>query len=313
MLKLKEGFKGERLISLPEDLLETYSKDPMIKNLYIRKMGFFPRVKYHYIQKGTGADYAMLIYCTDGEGWYKIHDKVYPVIANTYIIIPPNTPYSFGADDDNPWSIYFIHFKGDMCKHFIPQCPVPQSIAPSEHSRIQERLALFEEISQCFSMGYIKEYMTFSSLSLYRLLGSFIYLEQYRHINTLDNKDSSLSAKVIHYMQENIYRDVTLVELAEKFKYSASHFSTLFTRETGVSPISYFIRLKIQKACQHIEMSDMKMNEISSLMGFEEPAYFSRQFTKIMGVPPLVYRKKESLRKQIAETNNLKYRDDNQE
>ena len=51
MVKMKEGFKGERFASLPDNLLETYSKDPLIGDLFLRKIGYFPRVKYHYIQK----------------------------------------------------------------------------------------------------------------------------------------------------------------------------------------------------------------------------------------------------------------------
>ena len=39
----------------------------------------------------------------------------------------------------------------------------------------------------------------------------------------------------------------------------------LFQRETGVSPISCFLQLKIQKACQYIELTDLKLNEISTL------------------------------------------------
>ena len=67
MTKIKEGFKGERFVFLPEELLEKYSNDPLIENLYIRKIGFFPKVKFHSIQKDKGVDYAMLIYCTDGK------------------------------------------------------------------------------------------------------------------------------------------------------------------------------------------------------------------------------------------------------
>lgn len=72
---MKEGFKGERFASLPDNLLETYSKDPLIGDLFLRKIGYFPRVKYHYIQKEHGCDYTMLIYCTDGEGWYEIYGE----------------------------------------------------------------------------------------------------------------------------------------------------------------------------------------------------------------------------------------------
>ena len=96
MVKIKEGFKGERLVSLPEELLASYRREPLINNLYVRKIGFFPRVKYHFLQKEHGCDYAMLIYCTEGKGWYRILGKQYTVEKYQYIIIPPGIPYSFG-------------------------------------------------------------------------------------------------------------------------------------------------------------------------------------------------------------------------
>ena len=98
MVKIKEGFKGERFVSLPEELLASYRREPLINNLYVRKIGFFPRVKYHFLQKEHGCDYAMLIYCTEGKGWYRILGKQYTVEKYQYIIIPPGIPYSFGAD-----------------------------------------------------------------------------------------------------------------------------------------------------------------------------------------------------------------------
>ena len=59
MAKKKEGFKGERFIYLPEELLLEYRKDPLIGNLYVRKIGFFPKVEFHYVEKEEGTDYAM--------------------------------------------------------------------------------------------------------------------------------------------------------------------------------------------------------------------------------------------------------------
>ena len=61
MAKIKEGFKGERVLSLPEDILHKYSRDPLIGALYIRKIGFFPKVKYHYVQKDNGTRYCMVM------------------------------------------------------------------------------------------------------------------------------------------------------------------------------------------------------------------------------------------------------------
>lgn len=89
MAKIKEGFKGERLVSMPEKLLEDYRKEPLVSPLHVRKIGYFPRVKYHYVQKKEGTDYAMLIYCTEGRGWYSFQGKTFSVQRNQYILIPP--------------------------------------------------------------------------------------------------------------------------------------------------------------------------------------------------------------------------------
>lgn len=293
-IKIKEGFKGERSVSLPEDLLLSYSQEPLIGNLYVRKIGYFPRVKFHYVQKDRGCNYAMLIYCTEGRGWYRVKDKTYPVEKNQYIIIPSGEPYSFGADEEDPWTIYWLHFRGKLCDSFSPLHPSPATILPSDYSRLQDRFRLFEEIYSCFSMGYIKEYMVYSSMCLYMFLASFVYLEQYRHLTIPAQKEYPFSSRVIHYMQENIEHTLTLEQVAAYFKYSPSHFSMLFQKDTGVSPINFFIRLKIQKACQYIELTSLKLNEIATKLGFEEPAYFSRIFTKIMGMTPSAYRQKES-------------------
>lgn len=205
----------------------------------------------------------------------------------------PVSPYSFGADEGDPWTIYWLHFQGKLRDQFLPSHPVPVTISPNEYSRLQDRLRLFEEIYSSFSMGYIKEYMIYSSMCLYNFLASFIYLEQFRHIMIPSQKEYPFTARVIHYMRENIQQNLTLKELASYFKYSPSHFSALFFGETGVSPMNYFIRLKIQKACEYIELTNMKLNEIATHLGFEDAAYFSRTFTKVMGCSPSVYRKKE--------------------
>lgn len=131
-------------------------------------------------------------------------------------------------------------------------------------------------------------------MCLYTFLSTFIFQEQFRHIDLPTHKENSFSMRVIYYLQEHVETNLTLKDLAEYFKYSGSHFSTLFQKETGTSPINYFTRLKIQKACQYIELTDMKLNEIAIRLGFEEQAYFSRVFTKVMGISPSSYRKKEA-------------------
>lgn len=193
-----------------------------------------------------------------------------------------------------------MHFRGRLASHFTSVRS--GSVVPGNTSRLQDRMKLFDEIYYCYSMAYIKEYMAYTSLCLYQYLGSFIYLKQYRSFAAPSpHKEFPFAARVIHYMTENVHKMLTLDELAEHFSYSPSHFSTLFQKDTGVSPINYFIRLKVQKACQYIELTGMRINEIAIRLGYDEPAYFSRLFSKVMGMSPSAYRAHNSCGTALTE------------
>lgn len=294
MIRIKEGFKNQRLISLSDAMISKYAADTMVSALYLRKIGFFPRVKYHFVQKPNGVDYAMLIYCTEGEGWCEIGGVRHVITANQYIILPPYTPLSFGSSEANPWTIYWLHFRGTTAQFFVDRARQPQPIEPGDNSRIQHRLDMFEELYTTFSMAYTRDFMIYASMYLYTFLASFVLLPQYRHINMVRHETESFSNLVIHYMHENVQRHLSLDHIAKHFHYSPSHFSMLFRKETGISPITYFIRLKIQKACQYIELTNMKLSDIASVLGFEDAAYFTRTFIKVMGMTPTKYREQEA-------------------
>ena len=48
--------------------------------------------------------------------------------------------------------------------------------------------------------------------------------------------------------------------------------------------------LKVQKACQYLLFTDLRIKEIANKLGIEDQYYFSRMFTKIMGMSPVAYR-----------------------
>jgi AraC-like DNA-binding protein len=293
MLHVKEGFKGQRLIAISPEVISNNLHNPLTNSLYITKIGYFPSVKYHYNKKENGVDYFILIYCTAGEGWYKIGEKNYTVKENQYVILPPETPYSFGASESDPWTIYWIHFKGKMAGSFFTPSMIPRQILPDDHSRLQDRIQLFEEIYENLGLSYHSDHYCYASLCLFHFLASFKYLQQFRLLRNLQENQYRFSEKVIYYMKENIGKNLSLEQIAKHFGLSPSHFSLRFQEETKQSPIKYFIALKIEKACQYIELSNMKICDIYPKLGFQDAAYFSRIFGKIMGVSPSKYRERE--------------------
>jgi AraC-like DNA-binding protein len=99
--------------------------------------------------------------------------------------------------------------------------------------------------------------------------------------------------QAIHYMRENVENRITMEEVLRYVGYSQSHFSTVFKNKTGMSPLSYFNRLKVEHACKLLKTTDLKVNQICYKVGIEDSLYFSRLFSKVMGMSPTKY--KESL------------------
>ena len=98
--------------------------------------------------------------------------------------------------------------------------------------------------------------------------------------------------KTIEYMQAHLEHLVTISELSLAAGCSSSLLSSVFKNSTGYSPINYFNHLKIQKACQYFYSTNALVKEVAAQLGYDDPYYFSRLFTLLMGISPSQYRKK---------------------
>ena len=164
-------------------------------------------------------------------------------------------------------------------------------ILPEKRSRIHDRNALFEEMFNTLRAGYSNENLHYVSSLFHYYLGSLRYLQQYRQASGEAANDNNMVAFAIHYMKENVERHITLQDMADHVEYSPSHFSMLFKKQTGHSPLAYLNLLKIQQACILLDTTDMKANQICYKIGIDDPYYFSRLFSKLMGMSPNEYRK----------------------
>lgn len=291
MPQIKEGFKGQRIFSLPEQTINKFVACSLVSSLYISKIGYFPQVKYHYNNKSQGVPYNILIHCVSGKGWFEMCGVRHILSANMYVILPAGVPYSFGADENNPWTIYWVHFGGKAARDLLGSSFAYGETPTTESSRTQYRIDLFEEIFMNMEMGYIREYYLYACSVFMLYLNSFLLQNPFQLVTSIRN--TGFIDRVYNYMNENISSSPTVNDIASYFGYSVSHFSMKFRTETGYSPMDYFIKLKIRKACHYLELTDMRPSQIYSKLGFNDAAYFTRIFTKIMGISPTAYRKKE--------------------
>lgn len=92
--------------------------------------------------------------------------------------------------------------------------------------------------------------------------------------------------QIIKYVNENYHNDISLKKLSELFHMNPSYISCLIKTETGVTYSQYLTELRIGKAKQLLQTTNLSLNEISQSVGFNDYFYFIKRFKKIVGVTP---------------------------
>ncbi|MEO5995808.1 MAG: AraC family transcriptional regulator [Chitinophagaceae bacterium] len=291
MLKKREGFEGQRAIILPRKILAKYCcVNPLIAGVYITDIGYYPKAKYHYRERLHGCDQDILIYCQEGTGWAKINDEEYKIEQGNFFIIPSGLPHTYAADERSPWTIYWAHFKGTNTRSIINNFLEQNGNYCGYVDYLESRIRLFEEMYSNLEMGYSNDKLCYANMCLPHFLSSFIFKENY-NLSTRKQSKNQINQS-INYMKQYIDKMLSLQQMAASVNLSASHFSFVFKKNTGFPPIEYFNHLKVQKACQYLLFTDLRVKEIANNLGIEDPYYFSRMFTKVIGVSPGEYRAK---------------------
>lgn len=107
----KEGFEGERAIFLPYIVIEQMEKEPVTAGLHITMIGYYPKARNHYRERPETIPQFILIYCLEGKGWLRTNNIYQQIHPNECFIIPAGIAHSYAADKQDPWTIYWVHFK----------------------------------------------------------------------------------------------------------------------------------------------------------------------------------------------------------
>jgi len=108
-----------------------------------------------------------------------------------------------------------------------------------------------------------------------------------------DSRNGDIARRIeqsITYMKEHLDQPLQAATLAARANISLSHYFALFKCRTGCSPIGYFTRLRMDRACHLLEGTSLTVKEVAAALGYEDPFYFSRVFKSINEVAPSRYR-----------------------
>ena len=97
--------------------------------------------------------------------------------------------------------------------------------------------------------------------------------------------------QIVDLLSADLSVPVPLNTMAGTAALSPFHFSRAFKAATGVPPHRYVVQLRIEKARERLEKTNLPIIEIAAQVGYDDPSYFARLFRREVGVTPAAYRR----------------------
>ena len=96
---------------------------------------------------------------------------------------------------------------------------------------------------------------------------------------------------ILNYIDNNIYKKITIKELSRIFYFNKDYIMRLFKREIGMTIFEYINSKKIYLSLPTYKEKEYSILKIAISHGFESQEYYSEIFKKVMGVKPYSYKK----------------------
>lgn len=280
----------KRFCKIPDYLIDEQKNNPLTRDLYLRELAEILVRRDTLWSEHVKLEDHLLIYCTKGGGIIQISNDLIPFGQNQYCVIPQGFIFKIQTGRTDPSIFLTCKFNGEKSRIMEKDFTVVRDLIPSVNNMVANRIMLFDELFNNLTKGFFNANYPYINLCFGHLLATFIYAS--RTSDDLMEEQNPGITRAIHFMEQNLGRKLALDEIAEEAGYSPSYLTTIFRARTGYSPLSYFSHLKISKACEYLDFSKLKIKEISFLMGYTDPYYFSKDFQKKMGLSPRNYRKR---------------------
>lgn len=94
----------------------------------------------------------------------------------------------------------------------------------------------------------------------------------------------------LSFLDTHLTQQLTAADLARAAHLSTEHFSVLFRRATGLTPMAYVRSRRMQVARELLSSETSSIAEVAKEVGFADPFHFSRVFNRLVGTSPSAYR-----------------------
>ncbi len=234
-----------------------------------------------------------LLYIASGKAHFHFDGKEQIVTAGHMVLYRPKEPQKYEYYGEDQTEVYWVHFTGGNVTNIL------RSYGLTDDKRVfycgsgldYQNLfrTMINELQMC-KENYAE------MLEMY-LRQIFIMLQRY-----FINASKTDNARVVEeidkatiYFNEHYSEDISIDEYAQNNHVSVSWFIRNFKHCTGSTPMQYILSKRIYNAEILLQDSTYNITEISEIVGYENPLYFSRIFKKVKGLSPSEYRKSINL------------------
>ena len=179
----------------------------------------------------------------------------------------------------------WIHFDGASAAAFFNQIIAfrsgKQAFTPSPDDRIEQEMA---QIISGLRSATISE--VDCSQRIYRILCALLFPSDPSH----QNENDSIISHAIRYIDQHLFDQISVRQIAEHVCLSTSHFSRLFRSTTGFSPHEYIMLHRIDEAKALLQSTSLSVKEIAFRVGYRSEVNFIIAFTDKTGLSPTQFR-----------------------
>lgn len=236
------------------------------------------------IKQGRTIHSYQFVYITKGRGVFDSKETgQISIEEGTLFLLFPGIWHNYFPEREFGWNEYWVGFLGDyadqLCHKgfFRPTHPI------ISHGFDNSLIEQFHKIIDTIRNEPPGFQQTISAIVL-EILAAFTSRKQTYHDESSHVQSVIRKAKVM--IGERMFEHIDMPHLAHSLGVSYSWFRWAFKEYTGLSPHKYLLELKIDKAKFLLRNSPKSIKEISYVLGFQSPYYFSRLFKNKTGLSP---------------------------
>jgi AraC-like DNA-binding protein len=240
-----------------------------------------------HIRRYAGRNDYQLIYICEGQCVVTLDGTVQIAYPGDCILYRPGEAQDYLLAKKVKPHTYWIHFNGEVCQKLFETLLLQNvHIIKAEQNREVEHLV--SRVCQYYNLEVPNRELICSGMM--QTILALLSNELYKGNPHTGEKGKDKVSEVISHIKMVPNLNITVSECADFCKMSKVHFSRFFKQITGMPPIQFVLKIRIDRAKELLDFTDKSIAEIAEASGFPDQNYFARTFKKITGMSPTQYR-----------------------